>query len=243
MFRRLAFPAACIALLGAAPTGALYVTTLPSGADVWVDGTYTGHTPLVLDALSLGRHTVSLTKTGWLAQNVDVSIAAGTTALSSVELQRAPGRLRAEPGSIAIHGMTVTALSVDGVEAKPDKTGTYPVSAGLHELVAMTTQGRVTRDITVYPQMRTDVVLHGDDGPPAVVAPAADYLPAGAVRIDGDRLTIKTGAHDVSARFGSTSYKVDGKAIDFDAAPTLVGGKLYLPLALLTRLAPPGKAS
>src|SRR5580698_8129723 len=33
---------AAVVLLGAGPTGALFVTSLPSGADVWLDGTYVG---------------------------------------------------------------------------------------------------------------------------------------------------------------------------------------------------------
>jgi hypothetical protein len=243
MFRYFAALLACLGLLAAAPTGALYVTTLPSGADVWIDGTYTGHSPLVLDALTAGRHTVSLTKTGWVAQNLDVSIVAGSTALSSVELQRSPGRLHTEAGTIAIRGMTVKSLQVDGLPLVPDKLGLYAVRAGLHEVVAMTTAGKVTRTITVYPEMRTDIVLRNDDPQaPAVVAPAADYLPAAAIRIEADRVAIKFGGHEVEGHLGSTTYKVDGKSLDFDSAPTLIGSKLYLPLALLTRIAPPDKA-
>jgi len=40
MLRRLAAIAACVIFLAAVPTGSLYVTTLPTGADVWIDGTY-----------------------------------------------------------------------------------------------------------------------------------------------------------------------------------------------------------
>ena len=239
MFRRLSAILGLTGLLAAAPTGALYVTPLPSGADVWIAGTYTGHSPLVLDALAAGRHTVSLTKTGWVPQNLDVSIVAGSTALSSVEMQRAAGRLRTELGSIAIRGMTVKSMQIDGLPLAPDKDGFYGVRAGLHEIVAMTTAGKVTRTVTVYPEMRTDVVLRDDDTQaPAVVAPATDYIPATAIRIDADRIAIKFGGHDVQGHLGSTSYRVDGKAIDFDSAPTLIGTKLYLPLALLTRIAP-----
>jgi len=239
MFRRFLALLGLVALLAAAPTGALYVTTLPSGADVWIDGTYTGHSPLVLDALAAGRHTVSLTKTGWVPQNLDVSIVAGSTALSSVELQRSPGRLHTESGTLAFRGMTVKSVQVDGVPLLPDKTGLYAVHAGYHEIVAMTPAGKVTRSVTVYPEMRTDVVLRDDDSQaPAVVAPASDYVPATAIRIDADRVAIKFGGHDVVGRIGSTAYRVDGKAVDYDSAPTLIGTKLYLPLALLTLIAP-----
>jgi len=164
----------------------------------------------------------------------------GSTALSSVALQRSPGRLRTDTGTIAIRGMVVKSVQIDGLPIAPDKTGFYDVRAGLHEIVAMTTAGKVTRTITVYPDMRTDVVLRDDDSQalPAVVAPASDYVPASAVHIDADRVAIKFGGHDVEGHIGSTSYRVDGRAMDFDAAPTLIGSKLYLPLSLLTRIAP-----
>ena len=241
MFRSVAAVAACFAalvLLGAAPTGALYVTTLPSGSDVWVDGTYVGHSPLVLDALAAGRHSLSLTKTGWLPQDLDVSIVAGGTALTSVQLQRALSHgVKPGPGTFAIKGMAASDVSVDGVAVQPQKNGTYVAPAGTHEIVARVAAGKVTRTVTIYPDMRTDVVLRDDDAYRSpVVAPADDYLGASDLRIEGDRIAIKHGGHDVAARLGSTTYKVDGRSVDFDSAPTLIGTRLYLPLELLTQL-------
>ncbi|MDQ6941717.1 MAG: PEGA domain-containing protein, partial [Candidatus Eremiobacteraeota bacterium] len=97
-------------LLAAVPTGSLYVTTLPTGADVWIDGTYVGRSPLVLGALAGGRHTIGLTKTGWDPLQLDVSVVAGQTTLSSTRLEPArTGGLHPLPGWIAIHGIMRTA--------------------------------------------------------------------------------------------------------------------------------------
>src|SRR5471032_2614761 len=138
MFRRIASAAACAALfvlLGVVPTGALYVTTLPSSVDVWVDGTYVGHTPIVLDALAAGRHTVSLTKAGWQSQDLDVAVVAGSTSLSSVQMARAQSRtVRSDTGFVAIRGVSVRDVTIDGQATKPDKTGFYSASAGTHEV-------------------------------------------------------------------------------------------------------------
>jgi hypothetical protein len=241
MFRRPPALAACalLALLGAVPTGALYVTTLPTGADVWLDGIYIGHSPVVLDALAAGRHTVSLNRTGWTSQDVEVSVVAGTTALSSVALTRTAIRpVRGTDGSFTIKGPTLRSLLVDGLTLAPDGTGTYMVPSGTHELVATSAAGKMTRTITVYPEMRTDVILRDDDTAThsAVVAPASDYLPARAVKIEGMRLTIHYEGHAVDATIGSASYHVDGRSVRFDAAPTLIGAGLYLPLELLKQL-------
>ncbi|MFN2459839.1 MAG: PEGA domain-containing protein [Candidatus Velthaea sp.] len=240
MFRRLAAVAACAAffLLGAVPTGALYVTTLPSGADVWIDGTYIGHSPLVLDALTAGKHSVSLTKTGWRAQDLEVTVVAGTTALSSVQMARAASRgMRMANGFIAIKGAPSKEVTVDGEALKADTTGAFAVSPGMHVVVVRVAKGKVSRNVTVYPEMRTDVVVRDGENPrSAVVAPASDYLPADAVKLDGTRVVVRHGGHAVVAKVGSTTYVIDGQRAEYDSAPTLIGGKLYLPLELLGQL-------
>jgi hypothetical protein len=96
----------------------------------------------------------------------------------------------------------------------------------------------MTRTITIYPDMTTDVVLRDDEQVTrsAVVAPAADYLPPAAVKIEGARVTIRYARHFVDATIGSVSYRLDGHGVSFDAAPTLIGQALYLPLELLKQL-------
>ncbi|GAC1536765.1 MAG: hypothetical protein NVS2B17_08640 [Candidatus Velthaea sp.] len=239
MFRLLGAAAvgAAFFLSGAVPTGALYVTTLPTGADVWVDGSYLGHAPVVLDALATGRHTLSITKIGWLSQDLDVSIVAGSTTLSSLPLARVPRAGHGGAGFIAVRGSTVRELTIDGAPVKPDKDGVYSSPSGSHELVAQVASGRMTRTVTVYPEMRTDVIMREEETPrSSVVAPALDYLPAYALKIEGSRLIVKYSGRDVVGKFGSTTFRVDGHATDFDAAPTMIGGRLYLPLELLTQL-------
>lgn len=240
MFRRSTAAAvgAALFLLAAVPTGAIYVTSLPSGADVWVDGTYIGHSPLVIDALAAGRHALSLTKTGWSPQDIDVAVVASETAISSVQLQRATSYgMRPGGGFLAIKGMVPRSLTIDGAFPRPDKQGVYIVSSGTHRIVAETAAGKMTREITVYPEMRTDVVLHDDsDVRSVVVAPVSDYMPVEAVKIDGARVVIRYAGHEVVARMGSATYRFDGRNLDFDSAPTLIGSKLYLPLELLNKL-------
>jgi hypothetical protein len=240
MFPRLAALAACacLFLLGAVPTGAVYVTTLPSSADVWLDGIYIGHSPVVLDALSAGRHTVSLNRTGWVSQDIDVSVVAGTTALACVALVRAGAPALRGSGSFTVKGVVPRSLLLDGALLLPDKTGMYFASSGSHELVAQTAGGKITRNMTIYPDMRTDIVLRTDQTaqPSAVVAPATDYLPVNALKVDGAHLKITYEHHVVEAMLGATTYRYDGRSVNYDAAPTLIGAALYLPLELLKQL-------
>jgi hypothetical protein len=174
-----------LALLGAAPTGGVYVTTLPAGADVWVDGTYLGHSPIVLDAMGAGTHRLTITRTGWTSQDVAITVLPSTTITASVVLAR-DGKLPDLGGSIAIHGDRVGSVTIDGEPATLGKDGTYPASAGTHDVTMEVPQGKVTRAVTVYPLTRTDVALLGEtQARSVVIAPADDYVPIDGVRIDG----------------------------------------------------------
>jgi hypothetical protein len=238
MLRRLAAVVACVIFLAAVPTGSLYVTTLPTGADVWIDGTYVGRSPLVLGGLATGRHTVGLTKNGWTPLQLDVSVVGAQTTLSSTKLDRVQTGARPAPGSIAVHGLVPDATFLDGSAVVPSADGTITVAAGTHELTVRTPRGRITRTVQVWPQTRTDVVLQADvEVPrPSVVAPAEDYVPRSAIRIDGEKVVIRYGGHEVVGRIGATAYRVDGKSVDYGEAPTMIGSRLYLPLDLLTTL-------
>ena len=236
MLRRLAAVAVCVLLLAAVPTGSLYLTTLPTGADVWIDGTYVGRSPLVLGALASGRHSVGLTKTGWDPLQLDVSVVAAQTTLSSLRLERAKtAGAHPLPGWIALHG-TVRTAYVDGFPALPAKDGTIAVAAGTHELTARTPRGKITRSVMVWPGTRTEVVLQPEAEAvrPSVVAPAEDYVPRGAIQLVGEKVVVRYRGHEVVGHIGSTSYRVDGKLVDYGEAPTMIGSRLYLPLDLLT---------
>lgn len=239
MLRRLAAVAACVLLLAAVPTGSVYVTTLPAGTDVWFDGVYVGRSPVVLDAVTAGRHTVGLTKTGWSARQLDVSVETGQTTLSSTRLERAGGKGPQPPrGSIAIRGTLAKSVAIDGIVVSPGSDGTYSAGTGTHQVSIETPEGRATRDVTVWPLTRTDVVLETDAPParPTVVAPAEDYVPKSAIRIDGERIVIRYARHEVVGRVGDTTFRIDGRSVDYDAAPTLIGPRLYLPAELLQKL-------
>ena len=219
------------------PTGAIFITTLPSGAAVWVDGTYVGRSPVVVDALTAGAHHLTLTRTGWMPEDLAVSILPAQTATTSVVLVR-DAKISAGAGTIAIHGPDrLRTVTVDGKPVAIRADGTFSVSAGTHDVTIDQPQGKQTRTVTVYPQTRTDVVLGADAAPRSIViAPADDYLPASAFHLDGTRLVMHYGGHEVVAHLGSTTYTIDRHDETYDAPPTLIRDRVYLPLELLTML-------
>jgi hypothetical protein len=231
------FAFAAVALLGAAPTGAIFVTTLPSGADVWLDGTYVGHSPAVVDALAVGVHHLTLTRTGWGPEDLAVEIAPSQTQTTSVVLVR-DGKTNEALGTIVIHAPDrLGPVTIDGQPAVVAKDGTVAAVAGTHDLTIAVSQGKQTRTVTVYPSTRTDVVLGTDTVVRSlVIAPADDYLPATAFHLEGTRLVLRYGGHEVIAHLGATSYTIDRQAASYDAPPTVIRNRIYLPLELLTML-------
>ncbi|GAC1302286.1 MAG: hypothetical protein NVSMB19_11450 [Vulcanimicrobiaceae bacterium] len=224
-------------------TGGTYVTTLPSGAEVWFDGTYVGRSPLLVDGVAEGRHAIALLKTGWSAQDTTVTVVRGTFVMSSSRLVPAK---RSGPGDTGTTGTLAVRDAPSGAEVWLDGAPLVPlpsrgvtVPAGAHEIAVKTGRGRTARTVTVYPDMTTDVILRETPGRrerSAVIAPAEDYLPTNAFIIEGRRIVVRYAGHVVVARFGETTFRVDGAAADYDSAPESIGGKLYLPLALLEKL-------
>ena len=221
------------------PTGGIYVTTLPNGADVWVDGTYVGRSPVLIDALAQGHHALTLTKTGWNAQEVDVEVPSGSVAMSSTRLVPSSNPAGSRVGALVLRGATSAALSLDGLPLSGDLGKPMSLAAGTHHLTLTTPRGKSTSTVAVFPDMTTQVVLHDEpagEGRSGVVAPAEDYLPDGSFALDGKRVTVRYAGHYVVARLGEPSLRYDGTTEVYDAAPETIGGKLYLPLELLEKL-------
>jgi len=223
------------------PCGGVYVTTLPTGANVWIDGTFVGRAPVLVDALLPGHHAVTITKSGWTAQEVDVSITPREIAMSSTKLIEAPQPdPGAGPGAILLRGAPPGAgLSLDGGSA-PAEGKTQNLPPGPHQLTITTAHGRTTRKFVVLPDTTTELVLEeprpAGDAHSAVVAPAEDYLPTDDFSLAGKKIVVRYGGHVVVAHLGEADVKLDGAVVTYDAAPQSIGGKLYLPLELLQKL-------
>ncbi len=83
------------------PTGALNVKSTPSGANVYIDGTYKGITPLVVSKLSEGSHQVRLARGGYYEHTRTVSITAGNIVTVSPTLSpRSPDPPEQPPASM-----------------------------------------------------------------------------------------------------------------------------------------------
>jgi hypothetical protein len=79
-------------------TGYLAITSSPSGADVYVDGSHRGYTPMTVGNLNVGSHSVQLRKAGYQAYNSNVQVYSGQTSTLNAALQQSAPT----SGSVAI---------------------------------------------------------------------------------------------------------------------------------------------
>ena len=105
-------------------TGSIQVTSSPTGAQVYLDGSYTGlTTDCTLTNVSSGTHTVSLIREGYEDEQRSVSVTAGQTATVSVTLTKP---------SIAVLELTSGTVWTTGneIEIKWQTSGSSGVSTG-----------------------------------------------------------------------------------------------------------------
>lgn len=102
--KRLVGLSVALVLLGWSPvfaqSGALKVTSFPSGAQVWVDGGSTGKVTPMSISLFVGSHTVTvqIPASGWNPETRTVNVVPGTTELSVVLLPAASAGPPGPPG-------------------------------------------------------------------------------------------------------------------------------------------------
>ena len=234
--------ATLVALANNPVSGAIYLTTLPTGADAWVDGGYVGRSPVLVDALAPGKHMVTIAKTGWESRELEVGVNANLPfQFIDLQLQRSAKAPRTN-GKLAIHARgSIDSISIDGAAPLAVPSGaTIELEPGPHEIAIHGARGRIVRHVVIYPETTTNVVLRGSSGNEedraVVVAPATQYLAPSDVTLEGKRIAIRHNGHAVSGMLGDPSFRIDGETMTFDSAPTLVGGKLYLPLDLYMRI-------
>jgi hypothetical protein len=205
--------------------GAIYLTTLPSGADIWVDGAYIGRSPILVDALGFGNHTVTAAKTGSVSRELRVTVNAAF-AFVDLQLER-DSNVSAANGTLALHAaIPIRSLSVDGAQTHLPPSGKLDLAPGAHDLEIDTPNGRFVRQIVIYPETITNIVVRqGNENTDRaiVIAPAENYLPPADVTFDGKHITIHHNGHVATGLIGDATMRLDGASTTFDTPPVVIG--------------------
>jgi len=218
------------------PSGGAYVTTLPTDAEVWIDGTYVGRSPVLTGALSIGSHTVTVTKSGWQLHEEAIAIDPDHIALVSFQLQVGPHPARGD-GSYVLDGLPPGAnVSVDGVKVPQAPGGPHTLVSGTHQLSVTGHDGLMNESFLIVPGMTTHLIVRPaprHEKSSGVVALVDDYLPEEAYSVDETHFQIHYSGHNVSGSLGDANVNFDGKIVRYTGVPVQIDGRLYLPLALL----------
>lgn len=230
------------------PHGAAFISTLPAAANVWLDGTYVGQTPLYVDGLDPGSHSLTVSRATWKPVSLDVFVEIGRVATVSVVLTRALGAHSLPSnatGSVTVRGGPPgAAVFVDGVKVGKLPLEAHKLAPG-HHIVSVVGARPVhfLRDVEVYPDAVSVVTLApglattGSDADDTTLAPVYAYVPAANVTVARDVVTIHYHGTEVECAIGSRAYTINGRESTLAVPPALVGGKVFLPVSLLKRIA------
>lgn len=182
--------------------GQLHVRTTPSGARVTIDGVQRGASPLTVEDLQAGPHTVVL-ETDLVSVTEEVTIAAGATASLVVPLTAPAGA--PVSGWIALAAPVEMQVYEDGRLLGSSQSDRIMVSAGKHdiEIVNERLGYREARSVPVAAGKVAAIRLELPNGTIAVNA-----LPWADVWIDGEKkgetpignLSLPIGSHEIVFR-------------------------------------------
>nr|QNO51334.1 hypothetical protein HDBBLJII_00031 [Methanosarcinales archaeon ANME-1 ERB6] len=107
-------------------SSSIYVASSPSGASVYLDGSYEGKTPKTITGVSAGSHTIKLSKSGYKDYTRTTSVKAGKRTIIKANLRQAIG-------SISVTSSPSGAsVSLDGSPKGMTPKTITGVSAGYH---------------------------------------------------------------------------------------------------------------
>ena len=160
-------------------TGSIYVTSVPSGASVYVDGTYYGPAPQLASGLSPGYHQVRISLSGFQDWTGSVNVQSDATTRISQTLSVGPTPTPLPgTGSIAVHSTPAGAeVYLDNAYVGISPLTIPSVSPGSH-VVLLTMPGYANWQATV--QVQRDVIASVDAtlSPSPTSAPTKSGLPA-----------------------------------------------------------------
>jgi len=86
-------------------TGIISLSSSPSGASVYLDGKYKGTTPLILNGIPIGSHTIKLTKSGYNDFSKTVTVSSDKNSLISESLSEQTGiiSLSSSPSGVSVY--------------------------------------------------------------------------------------------------------------------------------------------
>ena len=164
-------------------TGNLQVSSSPSGAAVYVDGHYFGHTPTTVGNLAPGSHSVSLRLSGYQEWTGTVTINAGQTTSISPVLTAAPSTGSISVTSIPSGASIYLDNSYQGKTLSGNPFYIISVQPGSHA-IELSLQGyqdyKTTISVTAGQTTLVSATLNRNPQPPSTGTITISSSPSGA---------------------------------------------------------------
>ena len=226
-----------------AAAGGMYVSTLPADADVWVDGAYIGRSPLLIEGLGEGRHALTVTKAGWVSQElVRRRFARGRRHDGRpVERGRDPsGDCCARPGAYILRKLPDGPSATDRRPTRRAREQRGAARAGHPPLAVTTAKGSVVARIRRVPRHDDGACAagrraQGSRRMPRSSRSCSDFLPDGSYSSPAIAFPSITTATTVPATSAPRPCASTARPCRTSGAGD-IGGRLYLPVALLEKL-------
>ncbi len=102
-----------------AVNGSLYFSSTPSGASIYVDSTYKGKTPMTLDNVVPGTHTIKIEKAQYVDYTKSVTVVAGEEVTVSASLTYKTSATTATPTTVKITTASLPPTTVKSTAVVP----------------------------------------------------------------------------------------------------------------------------
>jgi hypothetical protein len=230
-------------------SGALYILSAPSNADVTLDGVYKGRTPLTLNNLAATTHILQLDHAGYYDWKSNVEVPAGGTRTISGTLNPIPASntgwiyVSSSPGGAAVtldgNSMGQTPYS-GSLKLDTVQTGDHTVALSLSGYQPFTTTTRVlantVSEVSAILQPGAPVSAHGGLSVSSVPAGANVFLDNNFIGISP--LTLD----DVSAGSHVVTFKLEGYT-DYSSTTQVNAGAISTVSAALSPAVQPTQKS
>jgi len=196
------------------PEGSISIMSEPSGASVYLDGTYMGKTSVSFDDVVGGAHTIELTKPGYHRKTLAVSLAVGSVENIRESLEPLTGAISVASDPCGVN------VYLNGVYEGTTPKTISGVLIGSHTIRLEKTDYKdyLLKSVSVEAETTTPItaqLTHSDTAPPTIRIDKPDIIEQNnnGVLEEGEALEMTYGASDAS---GVVSIKImlDGTTLE-----------------------------
>jgi PEGA domain len=193
-------------------TGSLRIETDPPGAEVRVDGTLKGTTPMAL-TMAAGKHLV-VVQHGTNAKQLPVDITTGAVTVHHITWTDAPAAAPADVGSLIVAADTAGGqVNIDGEDRGAAPLTVKNLAPGQHKVVVRSAGATYTRTVQIEAGATASLVIGASGVSPgwvSVSTPVAVQVFEGQRLIgtsDIERIMLPSGDHDLELVAESIGYR------------------------------------